>query len=87
MAEKGIGFIQPVAATGQAMQATEGEYKQILEITVEELKGRVLITASSGRPGTDDSIRMTQLARYTECDVAYIIQPFYTLPDAKHLSQ
>ena len=83
LAEKGIGFIQPVAATGQAMQTTEEEYKRILEITVDELKGKVLITAYSGRPGTDDTIRLTKQARDIGCDAAYIIQPFFTLPDAE----
>ena len=83
LAEKGIGFIQPVAATGQAMQTTEEEYKRILEITVDELKGKVLITAYSGRPGTADTIRLTKQARDIGCDAAYIIQPFFTLPDAE----
>ena len=81
MADNGLGFIQPAAATGQAMQTTDEEYKRILELTVDELKGKVIITAYSGRPGTDDTIRLTKLAKDIGCDAAYIIQPFFTRPD------
>jgi 4-hydroxy-tetrahydrodipicolinate synthase len=83
LAQKGIRFVHPVAATGQAMQTTEEEYKRILEITVEELRGKVLVMAYSGRPGTEDTIRLTQIARDIGCDCAYLIQPFYTRPDAE----
>lgn len=83
MAEKGIAFIQPVAATGQAMQTSEEEYKRILEITVEELKKKVIITAYSGRPSTAETIRLTKLAQDIGCDAAYIIQPFFSRPDSE----
>jgi len=38
LASKGVGFLQPVAATGQAVQTTEDEYRRILEITVDEIR-------------------------------------------------
>jgi 4-hydroxy-tetrahydrodipicolinate synthase len=81
LAEKGLGFIQPLAATGQVMQSSEEEYKRILEITVEELEGKVIITAYSGRPSTAETIKLTKLAQDIGCDAAYIIQPFFTRPD------
>lgn len=82
LADCGIGFIQPSAATGQSMQTSEAEYKRILEISVDELKGRgVLVTAYAGRPGTEDTIRMCKIARDAGCDAAYLIQPFFTKPD------
>ena len=82
LADSGVGFIQPSAATGQAMQTCEAEYKRILEISVDELKGRgVLVTAYAGRPGTEDTIRMCKIAQEVGCDAAYLIQPFFTRPD------
>jgi 4-hydroxy-tetrahydrodipicolinate synthase len=87
LAQKGIGFIQPVAATGQAMQTTEEEYKRILEISVEELRGKVLITAYSGRASTEETIKLTRLARDIGCDAAYLIQPFFSRPDAEGIYQ
>jgi len=88
LADCGLGFIQPSAATGQAMQTTEEEYKHILEISVDELKGRnVLVTAYAGRPGTDDTIRMCKIARDVGCHAAYLIQPFFTRPDKEGVYQ
>ncbi len=83
MAECGVSFIQPCAATGQAMQTSEAEFRRILELSVEELKGRVLITAYTGRASTEETIRLTRLARDLGADAAYIIQPFFTRPDAE----
>ncbi|MDN5348550.1 MAG: 4-hydroxy-tetrahydrodipicolinate synthase [Clostridia bacterium] len=81
--ESGVGFLQPCAATGQAMQTTEEEFKRIMEITVEEAKGKVLITAYTGRPSTAETIRLTKLARDIGADAAYIIQPFFTRPNPR----
>ena len=82
LADCGIGFIQPAAATGQAMQTSEEEYKRLLEISVDELKGRgVLVTAYAGRPGTEDTIRLCRIAQEAGADAAYLIQPFFTRPD------
>jgi len=82
LADCGIGFIQPSAATGQCMQTTEAEYKHILELSVKELKGTgVLVTAYAGRAGTEDTIRACRIAQEAGADAAYLIQPFYTTPD------
>lgn len=82
LSDNGIGFIQPAAATGQAMQTSEEEYKRLLEISVDELKDTdTLVTAYAGRPGTEETIRMCKIARDAGADAAYIIQPFFTRPD------
>jgi 4-hydroxy-tetrahydrodipicolinate synthase len=81
LADCGVSFIQPCAATGQAMQMREAEFRRILELSVQELEGRALVTAYTGRPSTEETIRLTRLARDLGADAAYIIQPFFTRPD------
>lgn len=85
MLDAGVGFLQPVAATGQALQTTEAEWQRILEVTVEEAKGRALVTAYTGRAGTAETIRLTRRAAEIGCDAAYIIQPYFSRPDAEGL--
>lgn len=85
MVDEGVRFIQPVAATGQALQTTEEEYRRILELTVEEVGGRAVVTAYTGRAGTADTVRLTRLAQAVGADCAYIIQPFFTRPDPEGL--
>ena len=84
MAENGIGFIQPAAATGEAMSFSDEEYKRILEISVDELKGsKCLVTAYAGRADTRHTIKLAKIARDLGCAAAYIIQPYFSRPDAR----
>jgi len=85
MLDEGIRFLQPVAATGQALQTSEEEWRRILEITVEEAKGKALVTAYSGRASTAETIGLTRMAAEIGCDAAYIIQPFFTRPNPEGL--
>lgn len=85
MLDAGVRFIQPAAATGQGMQLDEAEWRRVLELTVAEAKGRALVTAYTGRAGTAETIRLTRMARDLGADCAYIIQPFFTLPNADGL--
>lgn len=85
MLDAGIRFLQPVAATGQALQTSEAEWQRVMEITVEEAKGRALVTAYTGRASTAETIRLTRLAAEIGCDAAYVIQPYFARPDAQGL--
>ena len=85
LADSGVTFIQPAAATGQALTLTETEVAQILEWSVDEVGDRVAVTAYSGRDGTEDTIRMTKLAKTLGCACAFIIQPYFSRPDPEGL--
>ncbi|MCZ7573265.1 MAG: dihydrodipicolinate synthase family protein [Ardenticatenaceae bacterium] len=81
LADEGVRFLQPAAATGQMLQTTEGEYRRLLEATVDEVGDRVFVTAYSGRASTDETIRLTRLAKEIGAHAAFIIQPYFSRPD------
>lgn len=85
MLDAGVRFLQPAAATGQGLQLDEAEWRRVLELSVEEAKGRALVTAYTGRASTAETIRLTRLARDLGADCAYLIQPFFTRPNADGL--
>ena len=85
LADAGISFIQPAAATGQALTLTESEITKILEWSCDEIGDRVFITAYSGRDGTAETIRMTKLAKEIGCHSAFLIQPYFSRPDPEGL--
>lgn len=85
LADSGITFIQPAAATGQALTLTEAEMTKILEWSVDEVGDRVAVTAYSGRDGTAETIRLTKLAKTIGCSSAFIIQPYFSRPDPEGL--
>lgn len=81
LADEGARFLQPAAATGQALQTTDDEYCRILEATVDEVGDRVFVTAYSGRASTKETIRLTRLAKDIGVHAVFIIQPFFSKPD------
>jgi 4-hydroxy-tetrahydrodipicolinate synthase len=85
LAESGVTFLQPAAATGQALTLSEHEFARILEWSVDEVGDRVAITAYSGRDATSDTIHLTRLAKSIGCACAFIIQPYFSRPDAEGL--
>lgn len=85
MVANGVRFVQPAAATGQAMALSLAEWKQIVEVTVGHLKGRCLVTAYTGRDSTEETVALTRLSRDLGVDCAYVIQPFFSRPDAEGL--
>jgi 4-hydroxy-tetrahydrodipicolinate synthase len=85
LADSGVTFLQPAAATGQALTLSESEVAQILEWSVDEVGDRVAITAYSGRDATSDTIRLTKLAKKIGCACAFIIQPYFSRPDPEGL--
>lgn len=87
LADSGIGFLQPAAATGQALSTSEEELRQLLEWTLDEVGDRVAVTAYTGRDGTEETIRLTKMAADVGVHCAYIIQPYFSRPDAEGLYQ
>lgn len=85
LADSGVSFIQPAAATGQALTLSEAEVTKILEWSVDEVGDRVAVTAYSGRDGTAETVRLTRLAKSIGCASAFIIQPYFSRPDPEGL--
>lgn len=85
LAQAGISFLQPAAATGQALQTSESELARLLEWSVDEVGDQMAISAYTGRDSTEETIRLTKLAASVGADCAYIIQPFFSQPDAEGL--
>ncbi|WP_158295492.1 dihydrodipicolinate synthase family protein [Crenalkalicoccus roseus] len=81
----GVRFLQPAAATGQSMQTTRDEYRRLLEMTVEEVGSRAFVTAYAGRPDPRETIDLINIAQDVGAHSAFLIQPFFSLPDQEGL--
>jgi 4-hydroxy-tetrahydrodipicolinate synthase len=85
LVDNGVRFLQPSAATGQAMQTTRDEYRRLLEITVEEVGDRAFVTAYAGRPDPRETIDLIKIAEEVGAHAAFLIQPFFSTPDQEGL--
>ncbi len=81
MVEKGVRYITPAAGTGQGLQVSLEEHRQLLEWAIQEAKGKAYIMGYTGRSSTAETIELTRMAKEIGVDAVYIIQPFWSGTD------
>lgn len=78
--EGGIHFLVPCGTTGENPTLTRKEHLRVVEITLEEAKGKVPVLAGSGGNNTHE---VTELARELEAlgaDGLLVVTPYYNKP-------
>jgi 4-hydroxy-tetrahydrodipicolinate synthase len=78
--ELGVHGVAPCGTTGEFVNLTTEEKKNIIKIVVDEVNGRVPVIAGTGASGTDQTLEMTRYAKDVGCDAALIVTPFYLKP-------
>lgn len=78
---QGIHGILVNGSTGEAENLSREERKRIIQITVEEVGGRVPVIAGTGVPSTRTTIELTEDAKKMGADAVMIVTPFYLIPN------
>ncbi|MBN1402272.1 MAG: dihydrodipicolinate synthase family protein [Anaerolineae bacterium] len=68
-------FICGTYGSGPVM--TLAERKQVHEITVDQVKGRIAVVAHVGTTSTSESIELAQHAQSAKCDYVAAVPPYY----------
>ncbi len=79
IAEGSHGLV-PVGTTGESPTVTPEEHKRIIEICIEEAKGRVPVIAGAGSNSTAEAIDYTEHAKEAGADAALVVVPYYNKP-------
>src|SRR6266404_9751461 len=85
--EAGINFLVPCGTTGENPTLNRAEHLRVVEITIEEAKGRVPVLAGAGGYNTAE---VTELARELEAmgaDGLLSVTPYYNKPTQEGLYQ
>jgi 4-hydroxy-tetrahydrodipicolinate synthase len=85
--EAGIDFLVPCGTTGESPTLTHAEHLRVVEITLEEAKGRVPVLAGAGGYNTRE---VRELARELEemgADGILSVTPYYNKPTPDGLYQ
>lgn len=77
---EGSHGLVPVGTTGESPTVTPDEHKRIVEICIEEAKGRVPVIAGAGSNSTAEAIEYTEHAKEAGADAALIVVPYYNKP-------
>jgi 4-hydroxy-tetrahydrodipicolinate synthase len=83
--EEGIHGVICLGSTGEFANLTIEERKSIIDLTVDQVKGRVPIIAGTAANSTRATVEMTKYAQGAGADAALIVAPFYGLPTQEDL--
>ena len=83
----GTDGIVPVGTTGESPTLSPEEHKQVIEIVVEEVAGRVPVVAGTGSNSTAEAIELTRHAKQVGADGSLQVLPYYNKPTQEGLYQ
>ncbi len=78
--ENGISGVVPVGTTGESPTLSHEEHIRVIEIAVEQTKGRGKVIAGTGSNSTDEAISLTQAAQKSGATGALLVAPYYNKP-------
>ncbi len=78
--DKGVNGLVGAGTTGESATITHDEHKQIIEVLVDEVDGRVDTIAGTGSNSTSEALNLTKFAQDIGVDAALVITPYYNKP-------
>ena len=83
--DAGIHFLVPCGTTGETPTLTPAERRRIVEICVEEAKGRALVLAGAGGYNTEEIIHAAKEMQKAGADGLLSVTPYYNRPTPEGL--
>jgi 4-hydroxy-tetrahydrodipicolinate synthase len=78
--ELGVHGVVPCGTTGEFVNLSTEEKKQVIKIVVDEVNGKVPVVAGTGASGTREALEMTKYAKDVGATAALIVTPYYMKP-------
>jgi 4-hydroxy-tetrahydrodipicolinate synthase len=85
--DEGINFLVPCGTTGENPTLTRQEHLRVVEITLEEAKGRVPVLAGAGGYNTVEVIELAKEIKAMGADGILSVTPYYNKPTQEGLYQ
>src|SRR5450631_703812 len=83
----GINFLVPCGTTGESPTLSRAEHLRVVEITLEEAKGKVPVLAGAGGYNTAEVIEMAKELHHMGADGILSVTPYYNKPTQEGLVQ
>ncbi len=85
--EAGIDFLVPCGTTGESPTLTRDEHLRVIDITVQEVDGRVPVLAGAGGYNTAEVIELAREIEALGADGLLSVTPYYNKPTQEGLYQ
>ncbi len=77
---EGTNGLVPVGTTGESPTLSHDEHKRVVEIVIDEAKGRVPVIAGAGSNSTTEAIDFAVHAEKAGADAVLVVTPYYNKP-------
>ena len=77
----------PTGSTGEFASLSEAERKRVVEITLDEVRGRAPVVAGAAAVSTQDTIMYARSAEEAGADGVMIVPPYYCHPTERELHE
>jgi 4-hydroxy-tetrahydrodipicolinate synthase len=84
--DEGIDFVVPCGSTGEAATMSVAEHRRVVEITVEQVRGRVPVVAGAGSNDTQKAIELSRELREVGATHLLHVAPAYSKPPQRGMA-
>ena len=85
--ENGTNGLVPAGTTGESPTLSHTEHNKVIELCINEAKGRIPVIAGTGSNSTDEAVALTKHAENVGADGALVVTPYYNKPTQEGLYQ
>ena len=85
--ENGTDGLVPAGTTGESPTLTHKEHEKVIELCINESKGRIPVIAGTGSNSTEEAVALTKHAEKAGADGVLIVTPYYNKPTQEGLYQ
>jgi len=85
--ENGTNGLVPAGTTGECPTLSHKEHEKVIELCINESKGKIPVIAGTGSNSTEEAISLTSHAEKAGADGALVVTPYYNKPTQEGLYQ
>ena len=85
--KNGTSGLVPAGTTGESPTLTHSEHERVIELCVNESKGKIPVIAGTGSNSTDEAISLTKYSEKIGANAALVVTPYYNKPTQEGLYQ
>ena len=85
--KNGTNGLVPAGTTGESPTLSHKEHEKVIELCINETKGKIPVIAGTGSNSTEEAISLTKHAEKAGADAALVVTPYYNKPTQEGLYQ
>jgi len=85
--ENGTNGLVPAGTTGESPTLSHAEHNKVIELCINETKGKIPVIAGTGSNSTEEAVTLTKHAEKVGADAALVVTPYYNKPTQEGLYQ